>query len=656
MSARLWVILTLFFALIGTASAASLDSPWPQYGGGAEGTRHVGATHIHRGNVERLSETWRFQTGDAVTDPAPSHFKATPILVAGHLIVISGHNRVYALDPGTGELAWRYDPQVDFTRGFSEMFTSRGVTSWVDDRPAAKCRARIFVGTLDARLIALDAESGLPCTEFGTAGQVDLSRDVPQYRAGEYSVTSPAVVVGDVVVVGSSIGDNGGARLDYGLVRAFDVRSGRLRWTFDPLPRTSDAPGADSWARGHAGRTGAANVWTTMAGDAERDLVFLPTSSPSPDFYGGERLGDGRYANSLVALRASTGEFVWARQLVHHDLWDYDLASQPMLVDITGPEGPRAVVALATKMGFVYVLDRNTGTPLHPLEERPVPRSEVRGEQSAPTQPFPSLQLHSTAPDDFIRWSYDAEHEARCDRMLGGVRFEGIFTPPSVQGTLLYPGNAGGSNWGSMAYDPTRTLAYVAVNRIPTVVTLIPRAKFRAAARRGDVNGVAAQFTAQSGTPFGMSRYEVYDRETGLPCHRGPWATLAAVDLATASVAWEVPLGRAPQTQDTTRSVPEWGYFAAGGPLSLAGGLVFVATPHDHTLRAFDADTGETLWSEALPAAAHATPMAYEWAGRQFVVIAAGGQRGDGKGRGDLLLAFTVPKPSRDASGMTSSE
>ncbi|MEM9384936.1 MAG: PQQ-binding-like beta-propeller repeat protein [Pseudomonadota bacterium] len=644
------LLLVLLAISAGAQAGEPAPSPWPQYGGSAAGTRFTEASQITPTNAHALTEAWRVRTGDAtgVGEEPVSHFKATPVLVGGKLVVSTGFNRVLALDPGTGEVLWRHDPGVDFRVRYSEMYTSRGVTGWMDPAPPAQadtaCSTRIFLATLDARLIALDGDSGQRCQDFGTEGQVDLSQGVVNFRRGEYSVTTPPTVVGDVVVVGSSVGDNGGVRLDRGTVRAFDVRNGRQRWGFDPLPRAEDAPGARSWAAGTAGDTGAANVWSAMAADPARDLVFLPTTSPSPDFYGGARLGDGKYANSLVALRASTGELVWARQLVHHDLWDYDLASQPMLIDVERDGEAVAAVVLATKMGFVFVFDRETGRALHEVRERPVPASAVPGEQAAKTQPFPAIRLHPTEPDEFVRWAADDGHRERCDRQLDGVQYNGIFTPPSIdRATLLYPGNFGGANWGSMAYMPDERLAFVAVNRVPTVVRLIPRAEFRAAARRGELNGIPAQFTAQAGTPYGMARYDVYDRETGLPCQRGPWSTLVALDPASGAVRWEVPVSKAPGV-DAASPAASWGYFAGGGPLAVGGGLVFLATPHNHTLAAFEAATGQQVWASLVPAQPFATPMSYRWNARQYVVVAAGGSGANGEGRGDYLLAFALPK------------
>ena len=478
-------------------------------------------------------------------DGNPSRFLATPILVRGKLIASTGFNRVFALDAATGEEVWTFDPGVDFARPYSEMFTSRGVAAWQDAASDGPCSVRVLLGTLDARLIALDAETGAPCPEFGERGTVDLSAGIRRYYPLDYSVTSPPTVVGGLVVVGSAVGDNGSAEVQPGVVRAYRVRDGSLAWAWDPIPRSEGHPGTDSWPEVRGNRTGGANVWGVTSADAERDLVFLPTTSPSPDFYGGKRLGDNAYANSVVALRASTGEFVWGYQTVRHDLWDYDLAAQPLLFDHAAADGSsRPAVAQATKTGFVFVLDRTTGESLHPVEERAVPPSDVPGEEVAATQPFPRLRLHETDARPLWFWDFNAEHLAACRRMVSGVRYEGIFTPPSLTGALAYPGNAGGTNWSSMAYHGPSRIAYAVANRTPTIVKLIPRRQFPAAKRRGTLNGARAQHTEQDGTPYGMARFDLL--HNGLPCLEGPWSTLVVLDLDAGEVVWERPLGTTP--------------------------------------------------------------------------------------------------------------
>ena len=494
----------------------------------------------------------------------------------------TGFNRVYALDPGTGEEIWKYDPKVDFSRPYSEMFVSRGVAAHGPASVAGPCRTRVFLGTLDARLIAIDAETGTPCGDFGEEGEVDLSVGIRRYYKWDYSVTSPPTVVGQVVVVGSAVGDNGAAELQPGTVRGYDVADGSLLWAWDPLPRGGEHPAAAGWANPERNRTGGANVWSVMAAAPERDLVFLPTTSPSPDFYGGKRLGDNAFANSTVALRASTGEFAW---------------------------------------GYV-------------------PQSDVPGEQAARTQLFPKLRLHDTDARPLPLWDFNAEHRAGCEQRLDGVRYDGIFTPPSLEGSLAYPGSAGGTNWGSMAYDRAARIGYVAVARIPTIVRLIPREDFRTARRRGTLNGARAQHTEQSDTPYGMARFDLFYND--LPCLEGPWTALVAVDLNRGEVLWEQPLGTYPWV-DVGDEAKDWGsLFVGGGPMVTEGGVVFVATTSDNRLRGYDGADGREVWTELLPAGAHATPMGYRYDGADYVVIATGGGLTEGGGRGDHVVAYRL--------------
>ena len=565
-------------ALIGAENclAETADS-WPHYGGSLGGDRYAAPSGITPERVEGLARAWVYRTGDTTDGDgfggSPSRFRATPILVGGKLIASTGFNRVFALDAVTGREAWTFDPKVDFSKSYSEPFTSRGVAAWQGAAAGpGPCRARVFLGTLDARLFAIDADTGVPCEDFGKDGEVDLSAGIPRFRKRDYSVTSPPTVVGDLVIVGSAIGDNGAAEVEPGVVRAYDVRDGTLVWAWDPLPRSDDHPGADGWEKVRDNRTGGANVWSVMSADPERDMVFLPTTSPSPDFFGGKRMGDNAFANSVVALRASTGEFLWGYQTVRHDLWDYDLASQPLLFEYASPEGTkRPAVAQATKTGFVFVLDRASGEPLHPVEERVVPRSDVPGEEAARTQPFPKLRLHVTDARPLRFWDFTEEHGTACRRLMAGVRYEGIFTPPSLAGTMLYPGNAGGTNWGSMAYDRGSRIGYLAMTRWPTIVKLIPRRQFNAARRQGTLNGKAAQHTAQEGTPYGMARTELVHNH--LPCLEGPWSTLVALDLNAGEVLWERPVGTI--GFDLGERASNWGYIRSGGRWSPRAGSCF---------------------------------------------------------------------------------
>ena len=469
------------------------------------GTRFIPNSLVAPENIRSLATAWQFQTGDTTDGKEyfgrASSFKATPILINGKLVFPSGFNRVYALNPVNGKLLWRFDPEVDFSVNYSEMFTSRGVSAWHSKDRHHSCAVQIFLGTLDARLIALDSETGKPCMEFGEQGEIDLSKDIRGFRRGQYSLTSPVTVSNDVVIVGSSIGDNGGVSLESGVVRGFDARTGELLWKWDPIPRNKKKAGWNTWAGNSGKHTGAANVWSVISADPQRELVFLPTTSPSPDFYGGERIGDNLFSNSIVALDVRSGKRQWHFQTVHHDLWDYDNASQPLLMEIPVNGVAVPVVVLATKMGHIFVLHRETGKPIFPVEERVVPPSDVAGETASKTQPFPlkPAPLHPNTPTDLKVWDFSKEHQDYCNSLLDEAQYQGIFTPPSTKGSVLYPGNPGGTNWGSMAADSQRNIAVLVVNRLPTLVQLIPRGEFKKRRRQAAGGALGVQFTEQDG-------------------------------------------------------------------------------------------------------------------------------------------------------------
>jgi len=631
--------------------ASGIVSDWPNYGRDESGARYSPTNQINRNNVTYLEQAWEYRTGDFSdgSDGRPeTTFQATPIVVDGILYLATVYGRVIALNPETGTEIWKYDAAIDPTVKRGE-FANRGVTHWkaTDGAVLDACRTRIFVATVDARLIALDAKLGTPCPDFGQAGQVNLSRGVGlgkyQVDREEYGVTSPPVVIDDVVVVGSAIGDNRAVTLERGIVRAFDAHTGKMRWLWDPIPRNRADPARRTWADDSARRTGAGNVWAQMSADADRDLIFVPTSSPSPDYYGGDRPGSNSYADSVVALRGSTGELVWDFQIVHHNIWDYDLPAQPTLITIRKDGQDIPAVAQPTKMGFLYLLHRETGQPIFPVEERPVPQSDVPGEKSWPTQPFPTIPgpLAPTTISSDDAWGLTPWDQGHCRKLIQRYRNHGIFTPSSLDGTIQYPGVIGGTNWGSAAFEPDHGVVVLNMSRLPSVTGLIPRDKLESG--NPDIPDDAA-ISQMRGTPYGLYRLPALLSPLGLPCTKPPWGVLLAVDAANGRVNWEAPLG----TVQDLAPVPlpiRWGTPNLGGPIVTEGEVVFIGAAMDNYLRAFDADTGEELWKGRLPAGGQATPMTYRLAenSRQFVVIAAGGHGRLGTDIGDSVVAFALP-------------
>lgn len=603
------------------------DASWPAYGGDPGGTRFSSAKQINKSNVMQLKVAWTFHTGalDVKTNLVhKAAFESTPILVDGKLFLTTPYDHVIALDPTTGEKLWEYDPQVDLSKNYSEV-TNRGVAFWRDRKAKSgqPCSLRIFFGTIDARLIALDGATGKPCTDFASGGVLNLAADAmttPEWTGG-YQVTSAPTIVKDTLVVGSSIADNWKVDTGRGIVRGVNVRTGKIMWTWDPIP----------WAQKSEPHTGAANAWSTISADPERDLVFIPTGSASPDYFGGLRLGDDKWANSVVALHASTGEFVWGFQVVHHDLWDYDVAAQPAL--FTWKNNTPAI-AISTKMGRVFVLNRINGAPLIPIEEKPVPKTDIAGEESWPTQPSSiSVIPEGMTPQD--AWGLTPEDKKYCADKIAASRSEGIFTPPSLQGTVVFPGIVGGVNWGSAAYDSARHLLIMNTNRLPIWARLIPRDAYDKESQAGTGDRLGAEFGRQRGAPFGMYR-EVLFSPGKTPCNAPPWGAVSAVDLFTGKKVWDAPLGSFIPGQKT-------GTITLGGPIATAGGLVFSAASMDNKIYAFDSDTGAEVWSFDLPAGGQATPMTYTLKGKQYLVIAAGGHGKLGTKQGDSVVAFTLP-------------
>lgn len=636
--------------LVGCGSIPETDyagptATWPQVGLDTGGSRYSPLTQINRENVEALEIAWEYHTGD-VSDgdgdiESTSAFEATPIVVDDTMYLCSPFNRVIALNPETGTEKWTYDPEIDLQGRYANQFVCRGVAYWTSSETGGACTETIFTATNDARLIAVDAASGTPCTGFGDGGTVDLTIGIGETQwDGEYQVTSAPTVVGELVVVGSAISDNARVNAPSGVVRAYDARTGALAWAWDPAPAAMRAELAETDGSSEY-VLGTPNVWGPMSYDPKRDLLFMPTGNSAPDFYGGHRNGIDEYASSVVALRGTTGEVIWSFQTVHHDVWDFDVAAQPSLamIPIDGEEVP--AVIQATKMGMVFVLHRETGEPLFPVEELPVPQGGVEGELLSATQPFPTKPPRLTAAnlDPEGGWGFLPWNNSECQEAVQALRYEGIFTPPSLEGTLIFPGNAGGTNWGGVATDKDRKLLLVNVLNLAFKVRLFPTADYERERRENP----GKEISPQTGTPYGMER-ELVVSSMDIPCTPPPWGTLAAIDLATGEIAWQEPFGSIEDMVGLPITY-EIGLGNLGGPMTTAGGLTFIGGL-DNSFRAFDTETGALLWKTTLPAGSPAIPMTYRLteSSKQFVVISAGGFGRNGMTKmGDSVVAFTLP-------------
>lgn len=618
------------------------------------GSKYSPLTQINKDSVGKLEKAWEYRTGDLPKGDMAGMlvaFEDQPSMIDGNLVVCSVKRRIIALDPVTGAERWSYDPKDPLDAEDIGMRKCRGIAHWVDSQAeeGAACKSRIFMGTANYRLVAIDAKTGKPCEGFGSNGEVKMPASRELLWTGEVIATSNPAVVNDVVVVGSSVADNQRVQAPSGRVMAYNARTGAFMWEFDPVPRKADDPAMKSWAKG-TDEFGQGNVWSSMSVDNALDMVYLPTTSASSDFYGGDRVGDNNYTTSIVALKGSTGEVAWHFQAVHHNVFDYDIPSEPLLIDY--PHNGEMVPALVqnTKMGIIFIFNRATGEPLVPIEERPVPQQgAVEGEVLSPTQPFsvgmPVIGDHDFSPED--AWGFTFVDKWLCKREIEQLNYGPIYTPVSQKGTIFSPSAGGGPNWGGGAYDPNSHVMVVPSNRVPVIVSLTPREQVKPEQIQGKgVEGMSFTFDVK-GSKYIPSIRPLLS-PLGSPCSAPPWAGLTAIDIVNKKVLWDVPLGSIEKLMPFTPPAGlmdlNLGTPGAGGALVTAGGLVFIGYTLDDKLRAFDLKTGAEVWNADLPAAGVGVPVTYEMNGEQYIVIPAGGHTMYGSTMGDSVVAYKLKK------------
>lgn len=615
MNVRSAAMILLALAVASTAQRRP-DGDWPWSGGDPGARRYSPLAQITPQNVARLREAWSFDTG-------VDNLQVTPLVVNG-LMYLTGGTSVFALEPETGRQVWRFEAKSPTAR--------RGAAYWPGDRTRPP---RLFVGVADGRLLALDAARGEPVIGFGEQGYVDLKASI-RGADGAFMLDSPPVLYRNVLITGGSNSEGEPSLGLYGDIRGWDAGTGKLLWSFHTVPRPGE-PGVETWEGDSWKHRSGTNAWTYMTVDPERGLVFAATGSPTSDFYGADRKGRNLYGNSVVALDAATGRLKWFQQLVHHDIWDWDLPAAPTLIEVTRNGRKIPAVAQMTKMSTLFIFDREKGTPLFGMEERAVPQSDVPGEKTSPTQPFP-LQpppLARTAFDpatDF--YSLTPEHTAYCRHLWETNRMyaAGIFTPPTLERTMvMFPSTLGGGNWSGLSYDPSRGLVFTNLMNLGQVARMARRTE------RVEERGAYRRTS-----PWGSAYARFWNPQTKVPCSAPPFGELVAVDVNRAAVAWRVPLGVFEELQD--KGFGGTGTPNIGGTIATASGLIFVGATIDRRFRAFDSGTGKVLWETTLDASAHATPMTFMGRdGRQYIVIAAGGAGLLQSAPGRKIVAFALP-------------
>jgi quinoprotein glucose dehydrogenase len=635
-----------------SASSTIPDADWPAYGRNQEGQRYSPLKQINDKNVGQLKEAWSFQTGDVKrpSDPGEITNEVTPIKIRDTLYLCTAHQQLFALDATTGKQKWKFDPRLDTNPSFQHV-TCRGVSyheATADNATpdvVSDCPRRIILPVNDGRLFAINADNGKLCESFANKGILNLQTNMPVTTPGMYEPTSPPIITDKVIVIAGAVTDNYSTREPSGVIRGFDVNSGKLLWAFDPGAKDPNTIPGDE----HHYTINSPNSWAPAAYDAKLDLVYLPMGVTTPDIWGGNRTPEQeRYASSIVALNATTGKLAWSYQTVHHDLWDMDMPSQPTLADITVKGETVPVIYAPAKTGNIFVLDRRDGKLVVPAPEKPVPQGAAKGDYVTPTQPFSDLSFRPKKDlSGADMWGATLYDQMVCRIIFHKLRYEGIFTPPSEQGTLVFPGNLGMFEWGGISVDPNRQVAIANPMALPFVSKLMPRGPGNPMEPPKDAKGSGTEtgIQPQYGVPYGVT-LNPFLSPFGLPCKQPAWGYISAVDLKTNEVVWKKRIG----TVRDSSPLPlpfKMGMPMLGGPISTAGNVLFIGATADNYLRAYNMSNGEKLWEARLPAGGQATPMTYEANGKQYVVISAGGHGSFGTKMGDYIVAYALPDDAK---------
>lgn len=633
------------------------DGEWQAYGRTEYGDRYSPLRQITPYNIHKLQEAWRIRTGDLPTDNDPVELtnQNTPLKANGMLYACTAHSKVLALDPDTGAEIWRFDPQIKSPvgfKGFAHM-TCRGVSYYdennyvnMDGSPAPKiseagmavlraCPRRLYLPTADARLIALNADNGKICEGFGNQGVIDLTTGIGPFTAGGYYSTSPAAITRQLVIIGGHVTDNESTNEPSGVIRAYDVHDGHLVWNWDAGNPEATAP----LAAGKFYTRNSPNMWSLASVDEKLNMVYLPLGNQTPDQWGADRTpGAEKFSAGIVALDLTTGKVRWNYQFTHHDLWDMDVGSQPTLLDMATADGVKPALIAPTKQGSLYVLDRRDGTPIIPIQEVPVPQGAVEGDHTSPTQARSDLNLLGPDLTEQAMWGASPFDQMLCRIQFRELRYEGQYTPPSLQGSLVYPGNVGVFNWGSVSVDPVRQLLFTSPNYMAFVSKLVPRADVAAGSKReSETSGVQPN----NGAPYAVIMHP-FMSPLGIPCQAPAWGYVAGIDLNKGKVVWKHKNGTSRDSSPLPIGLPI-GVPSMGGSIVTASGLGFLSGTLDQYLRAYDVNTGKELWKSRLPAGGQATPMTYTGKdGKQYVLVTAGGHGSLGTKMGDYVIAYKL--------------